>query len=277
MRTIRFLLLLLLSLTVTCTWADILPVPRGGQRPFEPQNPNLPPQPPEKNLLGTPLNGKVPEAPTAGNPPATALEPGVALEAAKVQIRIKKEAAAGTGGKISRLVALVKGEFDLVCSAVPQGKDLDVFFPLAYEDEGPPETLRFAVAIDGKPAAQVKKDNLSVMEENNRPRTLWGYAWRLAGLRGGAKRRIIVQYAIVLPQKEGQAQFVYFLRSGSRWDGPIGKEVINITADPGLRLKVLSPVALQPEQRSDTSLTWKITNAKPAEDLRLIIVPGPQP
>ena len=214
---------------------------------------------------------------TSGNLPATASEVGVALAAANVQIRIKKEAATGTGEKISRPVAFVKGEFDLVCSAVPQGKDLEVFFPLAYEDEGPPVTLRFTVAIDGKPVAEVKKDNLPVMDENNRPRTLSGYAWRLTGLKGGAKRRIAVQYAIVLPQKEGKAQFIYFLRSGARWDGPIGKEVVNITADPGLRLEVPGPVALQPEQRSDTALTWKITNAKPAEDVRLDVVPGAQP
>lgn len=277
MRTIRFLFFILLIFTVTCTWADVIPVP-GGPRPSGPRNPNWPPKPEEK-LLGNPLDWKGPEAPTSGNPPTTASEAGVALAAANVQIRIKKmEAAAGTGEKISRLVAYVKGEFDLVCSAVSQeGKDLGVFLPLAYEDEGPPATLRFAVAIDGKPAAEVKKDNLSVTDENNRPRTLLGYAWRLTGLNGGEKRRIAVQYAIILPQKEGKAQFIYFLRSGARWDGPIGKEVVNVTADQGLRLEVLSPVALQPEQRSDTSLTWRITNAKPAEDLRLIIVPDAQP
>ena len=188
------------------------------------------------------------------------------------------EAATGTGRKSRGWSAYVKGEFDLVCSAVPrEGKDLDVFLPIAYEDEGPPVPLRFAVTIDGKPAAEVKKDNWSVTDENNRPRTLLGYFWRLTGLNAGEKRRIAVQYAIVLPQKEGKAQFIYFLRSGARWDGPIGKEVVNVTADQGLRLEVLSPAALQPEQRSDTSLTWRITNAKPAEDLRLIIVPATQP
>ena len=35
MRTIRFLLLILLSLTVTCTWADIIPVP--GDRDLGPE------------------------------------------------------------------------------------------------------------------------------------------------------------------------------------------------------------------------------------------------
>ena len=276
MRTSRFLLLILLSLTVTCTWGDIIPVP--GRPGPGPRNPNWPPKPEEK-LLGAPLDLKGPGATTSANPPAAAPETGVALAAANVQIRIKKMAAApGTPQEIPRLVAYVKGEFDLVCSAVPQGgKDLGVFFPLAYEDEGPPATRRFAVAIDGKPAAEVKKDNLSVTDENHRLRTLSGYAWRLTGLKGGEKRRIALQYAIVLPQRQGKAQFIYFLRSGARWDGPIGTEVVNVTAGPGLRLEVLSPVALQPSLRSATSLTWRITNAKPAEDLRLIIAPAAQP
>jgi hypothetical protein len=277
MRTIRYLLLILLSLTVTCSWADIIPIP-GGPRPSGPRNPNWPPKPGE-NLLGNPMDWKGPGAPTSGNPPVTASEPGVALEAASVQIRIKKmKAATETGEKIPRLAAYVKGEFDLAGSAVPpEGKDLGVFFPLAYEDEGPPVTLRFAVAIDGKPAAEVKKADVSVTDENNRPRTLVGYAWRLTGLHGGEKRRIAVQYAIVLPQKEGKTQFIYFLRSGARWDGPIGKEVVNITADRGLRLEVLSPAALQPLRRSNTSLTWRITNAKPDEDIKLSIVTDTKP
>ena len=277
MRTIRFLLLILLSFTMTCAWADILPIP-GGPRPPGPRNPNWPPKPEDK-LLGNPPDSKGPGAQTSGNPPTTASEAGVALAAANVQIRIKKgEAATGTREKISRLLANVKGEFDLVCSAVPQeGKDLDVFLAIAYEDEGPPVVLRFAVTIDGKPAAEVKTDNLSVTDENQRPRTLLGYTWRLTGLKGGEKRRIAVRYAIVLPEKEGKAQFIYFLRSGARWDGPIGKEVINVRADQGLRLEVLSPAALQPSLRSATSLTWRIKNAKPAEDLRLIIVPDAQP
>ncbi len=86
-----------------------------------------------------------------------------------------------------------------------------------------------------------------------------------------------MQYAIVLPQKEGKAQFIYFLRSGACWDGPIGKEVVMVTADRGLRLEVLSPVALQPETKSDTSLTWRNTNAKPDEDIKLAILPDIRP
>ena len=149
--------------------------------------------------------------------------------------------------------------------------------PIAYEEEKPAAPVRFAVVIDGKPATDVKADTWSVTDENHKPRTQWGYAWRLTGLKGQQKRRIAVQYSFVLPQKEGKANFVYFLRSGAHWDGPIGREVVNVTADPGLRLEVVSPVALKPEQQSDTALTWIIANAKPAEDIRLNIVPGAQP
>jgi len=155
--------------------------------------------------------------------------------------------------------------------------DLDLALPISYEDKRPPAPVPFAVAIDGQPAADVKTATWPVMDANGRPRTQWGYAWRLTGLKGGQKRRIVVQYSLVLPQNEGKAEFIYFLRSGALWDGPVGQEIVNVTADQGLRLEVLSPTALQPEKRSDTALTWRITNAKPAEDIRLIIVPGAKP
>jgi hypothetical protein len=260
MRTIRFLLFLLLSFTLTGAWADVLPRPRGEKPP-------------------RPRDWQGPSPPTPVGPQTTVKETRVSMAAANVQVRIKKEAAApGAGEKTSRLVAQVTGEFDLVCSAGPQeGKDLDVVFPIAYEGERPAAPVSFAVTIDGKPGTNVKTDTWSVTDENKRPRTQWGYAWRLTGLKDGQKRRIAVEYSFVLPQKKGKAQFIYFLRSGALWDGPIGREVVNVTADKGLRMEVLSPAAFKPEQRSDTALTWRITNAKPAEDIRLTIVPSAQP
>ena len=275
MRTIRVLMFIVLSFTMTCAWADVLPLPWGGKRPQRPEersweNKNLRENPPDQKGVGSQ---------PAERALTKAADIRVSLAAANVQVRIKKMAAApGAGGKTARLVAQVMGEFDLVCAAAPkEGTDLDVVFPLAYEDESIPAPVRFAVAIDGKPVADVKTDTWSVTDENNRQRTQRGYAWRLTGLKGEQKRRIAVQYSFVLPQKEGKANFVYFLRSGARWDGPIGREVVNVTADQGLRLEVISPVALKPKHRSDTSLTWIITNAKPAEDIRLIIVPTAQP
>ena len=229
MRTIRFLLLILLCLTVICAKADIIPM--GGLPGHHPQPPNWLEKQVEKGLPGGEGSG--------------AQKVGVTLVAANVQVNIKKmKAASGTPQEIPRLAAYIKGEFDLVGSAVHQGgKDLDVFFPLAYEDEGPLQTLRFTVTVDGKPAEDVKKDKVPVTDENQRPRTLVGYGWRLTGLKDGEKRRIVAECAMVLPQKEGKAQFLYFLRSGALWDGPIGREVVEVAAARGLRLEVPGPRA----------------------------------
>jgi hypothetical protein len=274
MRTIRFLLFILLSFNMTCAWADILPIP-GGKRHPGPRGQSWE----EKNLLKHPPDQKVPESKIAEGPQTVASEARVSMAAANVQVRIKKmDVAPGAGETLSRLLADVTGEFDMVCAAVPkENKDIEIAFPIGYEDERPTAPVRFVVTIDGKPAADLKTAAWSVTDENNRPRTQWGYAWRLTGLRAGQKTRIVVQYSMVLPQKEGKANFIYFLRSGARWDGPIGQEIVNVTADKGLRLEVLSPTLLKPEKRSDTSLTWRITNAKPAEDIRLIIVPAAKP
>jgi hypothetical protein len=248
----RTILVILLSFTVTCAWADILPRPWGGRRPGPPT-----PERPQTTASGTRLS----------------------MVAANVQIRIKKMAAAPEAGeKKPRLLAQVTGEFDLVCNAAPQeSKDLDVAFPLSYQDEGSPAPVHFGVAIDGKPGAVAKTATWPVTDENGRPRVQAGYTWRLTDLKGGQKRRIVVQYSLALPQNRGKADFIYFLRSGALWDGPIGREIVNVTADKGLRLEVVSPTVLKPEQKSDTVLTWRITNAKPAEDIRLLIVPVAKP
>jgi hypothetical protein len=274
MRTARFLLFILLSFTVTCAWADIMPVP-WGKRPQRPQERAWEAQ----NLPGHPPDQKGPGSPPAKGPQTKAAENRVSMMAAEVRVRIHKMAAApGAGKGKGRLLAEVTGEFDMVCAAAPEeGGNLDVLLPIGYEDERPATPVKFALTIDGRPVAAVKTDTWPATDENQKPRTQWGYAWTLTGLKGGQKRRITVQYSLVLPQKEGKANFTYFLRSGARWEGPIGQEVVNVTADQGLRMEVLSPTVLQPEKRSDTSLTWRITNAKPAEDIRLIIVSGAKP
>ncbi len=249
MRTIRFLLFILLCFTLTCAWADVAPRPWG-------RTPG--PDKASRRLSG---NRQV----------------KASMADADVQVHISSGRPRRPGNE-APLSADVRSEFDIVCSAAPEeGKDLDLVFPMNYTDEAAPSRRSFSVTIDGKPAAAVKTTTWSVTDENNKPRTQWGYTWRLLGLKGGQKRRIAVRYSLVLPQIEGKAHFTYILRSGAYWDGPIGQEVVNVSADKGLRMEVLTPVELKPEQRTDTSLTWRITKAKPAEDIRLVIVPDAKP
>jgi len=271
MRTMKFLLFIFLSFTMTYAWADLLPRPA--------PRPPVPRPAPEPAPESAPESAFGPGDRTTVAYPEAASAIGVSMASADVKVRIRKEKAQRKDSeKTSMLVADVSGEFDLVCSAAPEGgEDLNVVFPIEYEDESQPTSVRFDVAVDGKRASHVERDTWSVTDEHNRPRIQRGYAWRLSGLKGGQKRRISVRYSIVLPQNQGKADFIYFLRSGASWDGPIGREVVNVTADKGLRMEILSPTSLTPEQGSDTSITWTITNAKPAEDIRLAIVSGAKP
>jgi hypothetical protein len=201
----------------------------------------------------------------------------VSMAAADVRVDIRTGHARRAGGA-APVIADVKAEFDMECSAAPEeGKNLDLVFPVCYADEAVPNRRGFSVTIDGKPVTDVKTATWPVTDENDKVRSQSGYAWRLPGLKAGQKRRIAVRYSLVLPQNDGKAHFIYVLRSGAGWDGPIGRETVNVTAQKGLRMEVLTPVALEPGHRTDTSLTWTITNAKPAEDIRLVIMSGAKP
>jgi hypothetical protein len=197
---------------------------------------------------------------------------------ANVQVHIRSEQAQRTRNE-GALIADVEGEFDMECTAVPKGgEDLDLVFPIYYTDEASPECRRFSAGIDGKPAEDVKTTTWSLTTARTKQvHTLWGYTWRLPGLKGGQKRQIAVRYSLVLPRVDGKARFIYVLRTGAGWNGPIGREVVNVTAEKGIRMEVLTPTALEPEQKTDTSLSWSIVNAKPWEDIRLVIVPDAKP
>jgi hypothetical protein len=96
--------------------------------------------------------------------------------------------------------------------------------------------------------------------------------------------------------------FDYVLRSGATWDGPIGKEVVEISAEPALKLATGKialrnrrpptaffdesteipererPQGIQGAERSESdpskgSLRWTLENGDPNEDL-LIIIPA---
>ena len=92
MRTIRFLLLILLSFSITCAWADIAPLP-WGKRPQRPQERDL-----ERNLREHPAGQQGPGS--LKGPQTKDTDTRVSLMAANVQVRIHKmKTAPGAAGK----------------------------------------------------------------------------------------------------------------------------------------------------------------------------------
>ncbi|MDR3566998.1 MAG: hypothetical protein P4L43_03115 [Syntrophobacteraceae bacterium] len=260
MRSVKFLLLIWMCFSVTVAGADILPFP-GVRRPRPPL---------ERNYEQHGNSG-------VENPAGPRLV-GVSMAAAKVAVRIKKTRGGAEGAtEATPFVADVTADFDMLGgSALKSGKGIDVLFPVDVDKGGAPAGGSFAVTVDGKPGADLKKRSWTVTGDHGKPLGLWGYAWRLPPVKPGQKLRVAVRYSVFLPQIAGKAQFIYFLRSGALWDGPIGRETVNVTTQKGLRVKVLSPVALKPVSSTD-SLTWEIINVKPAEDIRLEIFPRDKP
>ena len=254
MRSARFFLLILLCFSTTYAFADLLPFP-GARRPL----------PPDERALERHSNrdGK---SIVAG--PLT----GVSMASAQVKVHVRKaQDQAGGGDKTAPLVADVSADFDMLGVPAPDGgKGIDVIFPVGFDDGKPRSKASFHAEVDGKPVANLIEGSWSI-DELRGVLTLWGYSWRLSSIMPGRKLRVSVRYSIALPQEAGKAQFSYFLRTGARWDGPIGREAVDIQADKGLRLRVLTPVGLKPARRSSDFLAWEIINAKPTEDIRLEI------
>lgn len=242
MRSAKVFFLIWLCLSLTQAWADLLPSPHIGGRQIT-------------------VYRQQPQA------------VGVSMAAAQVKVRIKKSGAAGV--KTPALTAEVDAGFDMLgAKAVESGKEIDVLFPVAFVQKGHPRDATFAVEVDGKAVTDLKKRTWTVSGKHGNLIEVWGYGWRLPGLKTGQKLRVLVRYSLVLQQYEGEAPFTYFLRSGAQWDGPIGSETVNVKTDKGLGVKVLSPVALKPAESAGDSLTWKIIDQKPAEDITLEISPG---
>ncbi len=250
MRSVKSLLLIWLCFSVTHAWADILPFPAHRPDPATLY---------KEHYLNYPEDNRT---------------VGVSMAAADVKVRIKKMSAAAAGSFGADVVA----DFDMVgTSALKNGENINVFFPVDLEKNRPPVTPSFSAVVEGKPAADLQERSWTTDDEHSKQTSLWGFAWRIPAMKTGQKLHVSVRYSIVLPQAGGKPQFTYFLRSGARWDGPIGRETVNVETEKGLRLGVLSPVALKPAASSTNSLTWEIINAKPAEDIRLEVSPEEKP
>ena len=196
---------------------------------------------------------------------------GVAMSAAQVKAHISK-AKNIAGADTSRYTVEVTADFDMVGTTdLKTGKEFEAWFPVDLFKTRPIEIAPFSVEVDGKPVRAIRRRFRERTGTPLRSGPVWGYSWRLPGFKTGQKQNVSVRYSFVLRQIRGKGYFVYFLLSGARWDGPIGRETVAVRADKGLDLKVISPVALKSVESPPGTLTWKIVNAKPTEDISLEI------
>ena len=261
MRIIRFLIFTFLVLSISSAWADIAPWPGGNRNNIYRQH--------EEERLRAAL--------------VTQAREKISLANADVKVQIvRMKPQNGASGKEPEIIANVRGEFDLLCSAqagVDEG--LRVIFPVFYEQEGQGRILKFTAGIDGKSVANVSPQSIPMtINTEDKPSQVLsasGFTWTLPGFSPAQKRHIVVEYSYVLPWSEGKAHFTYILTSGALWEGPISREVVTASAGPGLLMNAITPVGIKAEQGGDDSLTWTIANAKPAEDIRLSVSSHPGP
>jgi hypothetical protein len=175
-------------------------------------------------------------------------------------------------GQDGSIVADVDCRFRMAASGVERGggRPLYVRFPLFFADEPTPVETRFSVAIDGREPQDLAADSWFDIDETGHKRRQQGYTWEV-GFEDRPSRQIDVRYSLILPEKDGRAQFIYFLRSGAKWNGPIGRELVRVFADRTLRMDVVGPIAVKPVTRTVRELAWEINNAKPDEDIRLAV------
>jgi hypothetical protein len=82
---------------------------------------------------------------------------------------------------------------------------------------------------------------------------------------------IRVTYRLLLPVDDGRAFFRYVLRSGGKWSAPLGKEIVTVAAAAPLKVQPLEASTLEPVARANGGFRWTLLNARPAEDIKLLI------
>jgi len=231
----------------------------------------------------------------------------ISMESAKVEVRLTKLAgqqAKSCGKRCSGIRADVDAVFIMRRSDNPiENSGIGgMCFPLYYAF-GPslPKVLGFNVKDDGAELS-ARRGDWTITDEHKRRQKEDGYIWH-ATIAPGRASRFDIHYSLLLPYGEmdektgflpndkgdlvynekahyiddNKAHFIYFLRSGATWNGPIGKETVHIVADKGLHLEAVTPKNKGPKIISDNEITWEIVNIKPDEDIRVNVWPDKKP
>jgi hypothetical protein len=192
----------------------------------------------------------------------------ISLQQADVDINLKKQSA-------TQIVATVNCQFEITCvKAKTPSTDFMMALPVGYDRAVRQSDFRMvSLKVDAKPPETFRKDSWA--DPGNPAKVAYvGYAWPITVNRG-AKHTVSVSYELLLPVNDDRSSFIYILRSGGKWYGPIGHETIRIKGDTGLELYPEAKSTLPLVRKDDGSIVWEIRNAKPTEDVSVRIQTTP--
>jgi hypothetical protein len=129
--------------------------------------------------------------------------------------------------------------------------------------------MNFKVTVNGK-VTECRQSLCKVFDNADKERFRAEYCW-ITDIKTPSTATINVHYRLQLSESNGQANFVYFLRCGALWVGPIHKEVVTVLVPKNLKVKINSPISYKPKAQGDDKIVWEILDAKPTEDIELVV------
>jgi hypothetical protein len=190
--------------------------------------------------------------------------PAISMQRATVEVVLKPHA--------SKLTAVVKAEFKMVCSKGNQPPDNFTMAMPVVEGSQKTSYRILYLKIDGKAVATSKARKTSWPSHAGGQVLYQGFVWPDPILRG-AEQTVTIAYELTeKANPRGGWQFTYILKSGAAWSGPIGHESVRIRPEKGLQMQP-TPFSLQPRRQPDGSVVWEIDNQKPTEDVTVEITP----
>lgn len=189
----------------------------------------------------------------------------ISMQQADVEITFKQQST-------NQIAVTVKGRFLMSCLRSKESSTTFMMsLPVGYDSVG--EMQLIELTVDGKTRQDYQKEQWF---DPRFKRELQGFTWPTT-VSAGTTQTVSVVYEEQLPVVDNQSSFTYMLRSGGKWHGPIGQEIVQVKADPGLDLIPAESASLKPAREADGSIVWQIWNTVPKEDIVIKIKTPPPP
>ena len=168
------------------------------------------------------------------------------------------------------LVAEIRCRFELAHDPASPREEFGISFPVFAVGDPPFRITEFNVTTDGRPTIPVHLNDSLDLPLAGEKVTYVGYVWRSPAPRGPVQK-ITVEYKLLLPVRGGEAFCRYVVRSGGAWSRPIGLETVTVRAQGPLLLVPCDTKTLQPVSQEDGSLVWTLRQARPLEDVMVMV------